>query len=76
MDGMCIVQKLNMKNITFADVTNAVLKSLLREGDKSQKIDAVFDVYLDTSINDAERQKHGASTGMTFKRFLFCSSYT
>ena len=85
IDGMALVQKIDANNLTFADVSNTVLKMVLREGAASKRIDVVFDVYREQSIKDAERVNRGSATGTTFKaiapghkikqwRKLLCSS--
>ena len=70
VDGMSVVHKLNVQNNTFAEVSNLVLKAVLRDGDTSRRIDVVFDVYLETSIKDAERQKRGSGTGIKFSSIV------
>ena len=70
VDGMSVVQKLNVQNNTFGEVSSSVLKAVLRDGDKCQRIDVVFDVYLETSIKDAERQKRGSGTGIKFSSIV------
>lgn len=70
VDGMSVVQKLNVQSNTFAEVSNSVLKSVLREGDTSQRIDVVFDVYLETTIKDMERQNRGSGTGIKFNTIV------
>ena len=55
IDGMSIAQKVNATNKTFTELAEAVLHLVLNEGTESERIDVVFDVYLDNSIKDAER---------------------
>ena len=66
IDGMSVVQKLNVKNSTFAEVSTSVLKVVLREGAMSQRIDVVFDVSKESSIKNAERLKRGSGSSIKF----------
>ena len=40
-----------------------MLSMVLHEGTDSQRIDVVFDVYRDSSIKNAEREKRGSESG-------------
>jgi len=55
INGMSIVQKLDGNQWTFHDVAKTLLKRVLQEAGKSDRVDIVFDVYRDVSIKDAER---------------------
>ena len=61
VDGMSIVHKLDGNQKTFGDIAKTVLKIVIREGDKSDRVDVVFDVYREGSIKDAERLNHYSS---------------
>ena len=50
VDGMSIVQKLDGNQNTFGDIAKTVLKIVIREGDKCDRVDVVFDVYREGSI--------------------------
>ena len=45
IDGMSIVQKLDGNQQTFQDVAKRLLKRVLQEADRSDRVDVVFDVY-------------------------------
>ena len=45
IDGMNIVQKLDGNQQTFQDVAKRLLKRVLQEADRSDRVDVVFDVY-------------------------------
>ena len=62
IDGMALVQKLKVVQMTFGQVADAVFQSVLSCGNRSKRIDVVFDVYLDNSIKNAERCRCGVST--------------
>ena len=66
---MSLVQKMKGNEQTFAQLADSVLTQILHEGAKSQRIDVVFDVYLEDSIKNAERENRGCSTGIQFKNF-------
>lgn len=67
IDGMSVVQKMKANNKTFAQLAESVLFVVLHEGAQSLRIDVVFDVYLETSIKDAERCNRGSSSAIQFK---------
>ena len=56
IDGMAIVRKVNGNKKTLRAISNAVLAIALAEAKGSVRIDIVFDVYKDVSIQNAERQ--------------------
>ena len=62
IDGMALVQKLKVVQMTFGQVADAVFQSILSCGNRSKRIDVVFDVYLDNSIKNAELCRRGVST--------------
>ena len=39
---------------TFGDIAKRVLKIVIRDGDKCDRVDVAFDVYREGSIKDAE----------------------
>ena len=67
VDGMSIVQKLDGNQKTFGDIAKTVLKIVIREGDKGDRVDVVFDVYREGSIKDEERVNRGSGSGVKFK---------
>ena len=67
VDGMSIVQKLDGNQKTFGDIAKTVLKIVIREGDKCDRVDVVFDVYREGSIKDAERVNRGSGSGVKFR---------
>ena len=67
VDGMSIVQKLDGNQKTFGDIAKTVLKIVICEGDKCDRVDVVFDVYREGSIKDAERLNRGSGSGAKFR---------
>ena len=55
IDGINLVQKMNGNNKTFAQLAESVMSLVLHERSQSHRIDVAFDVYLETSIKNAER---------------------
>ena len=45
IDAMGIVQKINGENMTFKEVSQQVLRQVLNNGNRSDRIDVVFDMY-------------------------------
>ena len=72
-DGMSIVQKLDGSQKTFGDIAKTVLKIVIREGDKGDRVDVVFDVYREGSIKDAERVNRGSGSGVKFRSLQMCT---
>ena len=72
VDGMSIVQKLDGNQKTFGDIAKTVLKIVIREGDKCDRVDVVFDVYREGSIKDAERVNRGSGSGVKFRSLATC----
>ena len=64
---MSIVQKLDGNQNTFGDIAKTVLKIVIREGDKCDRVDVVFDVYREGSIKDAERVNQGSGSGVKIR---------
>ena len=58
-----MVQKIREDQKTFAEVADDMLSMVLHEGTDSQRIDVVFNVYRDSSIKNAEREKRGSESG-------------
>ena len=46
IDGMALVQKLKVVQMSFGQVADMVFKNILSSGSRSKRIDVVFDVYL------------------------------
>lgn len=56
IDGMSLIQKLQVDHHTFGKIAEMALSRVLREGEGSSRIDVVFDVYRDVSIKSVERE--------------------
>ena len=68
IDGMALVQRLKGDQKTFSEVADSLISMALHEGANSNRIDVVFDVYLENSIKNAEREKRGSDqTGNEFR---------
>ena len=67
IDGMALVQKLKVDYLTFGEIADKILSRVLLEGEGSNRVDVVFDVYRDISIKSAERELRGESDAITFK---------
>ena len=54
IDGMAIVQKVmaNTTNASFGEASKSILSAVLREGRANHRIDVVFDVCKENSINE------------------------
>ncbi|XP_073234151.1 uncharacterized protein [Porites lutea] len=67
IDGMALVQKLEVDYLTFGEIADNILSRVLREPEGSDRVDVVFDVYRDISMKSAERELKGESDAITFK---------
>jgi len=65
LDGMAIIQKVHGEGLTFEELSAMVLQKVLIY--TRERIDVVFDVYVDASIKEIERRSRGESEGMTFQ---------
>ena len=54
-----MVKKIRADQKTFAAVADSLMYMVLYEGTDRQRIDVVFDVYRDNSINNSEREREG-----------------
>ena len=68
-----IVRKVNGNKKTLRAISNAVLAIALAEAKGSVRIDIVFDVYRDVSIQNAERQSRSNSVEVIVYKTLFPS---
>ena len=57
MDGMALVRQIKTTKMTYSQFATVLLKKVLSIGRDSSRIDVVFDVYLDNSIKDVERNR-------------------
>ena len=64
IDGMSLVHKVKGNQENFGGVASSVLTMALKAGDKSQRIDVVFDTYREMSIKDYERAVRGECQGV------------
>ena len=63
LDGIAVVQKLIIdQSNTFGDIAQKFSGSILQTGFTSKRIDVVFDVYMENSIKNAERERRGTSS--------------
>ena len=69
IDGMSLVQKIKGDQDTFDDVAESLMSMILNEGNMSERIDVVFDVYRDESTKNVEREKRGSGSGHKFKKY-------
>jgi len=63
VDGIGLVQRVKGDQATFADIATTVFSMVLDEGDKSNRIDVVFDTYRENSIKNSERLLRGEECG-------------
>ena len=67
IDGMALVERLNGDGNTFAEIADALMAMVLREGASSKQIDVVFNVYRETSIKNTERERRGCQAGNEYR---------
>lgn len=64
---MALVQRLKGDLKKFSDVADSLLRMVLHEGSSSSRIDVVFDVYRENSIQSAEREQRGSESGNEYR---------
>ena len=64
------MQRLKGDGNTFAEIADALMAMVLREGASSKQIDVVFDVYRETSIKNTERERRGFQAGNEYRNLL------
>ena len=68
-DGMAIVQKARATGLTFGELAHQMFQSILSSSRGANRIDVVFDVYMENSIKSAERLRR--STGnLAFRQLI------
>ena len=53
---MPLIQKLKVEHLIFGEIAEKALSRVLREGDGTNRIDIMFDMYRDLSIKSVERE--------------------
>ena len=56
-DGMALVRQIKTTKTTYSQFATVLLKKVLSTGRDSSRIDVVFDVYLNSSVKDVERNR-------------------
>lgn len=61
VDGMATVRQMKVTKLTYKEFAKKLLGCVISSGKMATRIDVVFDVYLDNSIKDVERNRrsHG-----------------
>ena len=62
LDGIALAQNIKTSEKTFGEMSDVLLQTVLNHGGNSRRIDLVFDVYRDHSIENAERTRRGSGT--------------
>ena len=57
-------------NMTFEELSDQLLVSVLRATEGSTRVDLIFDVYQDISIKQAERTSRGSDQGIQFTNIV------
>lgn len=69
VDGIAYARQIKSSGLTFDQFSTRLLATIVNASSFASRLDIVFDVYLDNSIKDIERQKR--STGkMTVKKII------
>jgi len=66
---MAVVQIVHGENLTFEEVSDTVPNKVLSDGRGSSRIDVVFDIYQEKSIQTAEPEQaeRGSKPGIVFR---------
>ena len=60
VDGMAVVRQIKTSNITYHGLSTKLLRHILSVGASAKRIDVVFNVYIDKSIKDVERNRRSS----------------
>ena len=69
IDGMALVQTAKTSGLTFGELAKQLLTTSLAIGNRSTRIDIVFDQYRKNSIKNAERSRRGVGS-LLFKSII------
>ena len=67
IDRVALVQRIKGDGNTFAEIADGLMAMVLREGASSKQIDVVFDVYIEKSIKNTERERRGCQAGNEYR---------
>ena len=70
IDEMSVVQKMKGDKLTFEELAEQMIISVIRTSASSECNDVVFDVYRQLSIKGAERVVRGSETGTCFTNII------
>jgi len=65
-----MIHKMRGDNLTFKELSDQLLASVLRASEGSIRIDLVFDVYQQISIKQTERSLRGSDQGIHFTNIV------
>lgn len=65
-----LMQKLNNDKLNFEELSHQLFCSVLKTSEGSDRIDAVFDIYTQTSIEDIGRSLRGSKENIRFDNIL------
>ena len=85
LDGMALIQKMKVRDITFSQLAKQIFQHVLNVTPKPVRTDLVFDVSKENSIKDAERVRkttgdvrfqviRGEQPIKLWRSFLSCSN--
>ena len=57
IDGMAVLRELPIAKLTYRELANRLLETILTAGKNAKRIDFVFDIYTKNSIKDTERNR-------------------
>ena len=57
IDGMAALRQLPIPKLTYRELANRLLETILTAGKNAKRIGVVFDIYTKNSINDTERNR-------------------
>ena len=69
-DGMSLLHKVHGENCTFAELSGQLFANVIKTAGNSQRIDVVFDVYKDMSMQSTERIQRGSAEGVAFANIM------
>ena len=57
IDGMAVLREIAIPKLTYRELANRLLETILTAGKNAKRIDVVFDIYTKNSVKDRERNR-------------------
>ena len=73
-DGMACVRQMKTAQMTWGQFAETLLMYVLSMGRQAERVDVVFDVYIENSIKDVERNRRAGGTSLVKLKKIISSA--